>query len=593
MSHGSRPQYRVIVEKDVPMKTRDGVTLRADIYRPDSSGHFPVLLSRLPYNKNLRTRPGDIDYFVERGYVVIMQDVRGRFASGGEEYYPLIWEAQDGYDAVEWAAALSWSDGNVGTMGQSYLGATQYLLAPTRPPHLKTAFPVSAAADFHECWIYHSGAFELGWRIPNAIFMARDTIARQGLDALLPQLDRELADTQSPFAQALSEHAYRRLPLMYWGELLKPVARYVADYLSHPEDGPYWWTINVERQHDNVNIPMYHVTSWYDIFLPGGLAHFCGLRERALTAEARTHQRLLIGPWAHLFPYTTPTSKGTGDIDFGSHALINLHEIQLRWFDYWLKGSDTGILKDPPIKLFVMGENVWRDEQEWPLARTRYTPYYLHSQGKANSLRGDGRLNPLRPSEEPPDRFVYDPAHPVPTHGGNTLIISTGVQNQRQVEERQDILVYTSEPLTEPLEVTGPLVVKLFAATSVPDTDFTAKLVEVRPDGYAHNLADGIIRARYRESRSRPSFLTPGTVYEFTIDLWATSHVFFPGHRIRVEISSSNFPRFDRNLNTGEDQATGTRFQTAQQTIFHDHRYPSHILLPLIPATARALQEAA
>ncbi len=232
-----------------------------------------------------------------------------------------------------------------------------------------------------------------------------------------------------------------------------------------------------------------------------------------------------------------------------------------------------------------MGKNVWREEQQWPLARTRYTPYYLHSQGQANSLRGDGRLSPIGPTEEPQDHFVYDPDDPVPTCGGNTLIISTGVQDQRRVEERHDVLVYTTEPLIDPLEITGPIVVKLFAATSAPDTDFTAKLVDVRPDGYVQNLADGIIRARYRESGSRPSLLTPGKVYEFTIDLWATSHVFFPGHRLRVEISSSNFPRFDRNLNTGEDQATATRFQTAEQTIFHDQRSPSHIQLPVIPSS--------
>src|SRR5262245_2688304 len=585
MPHASRPQYGVLVEKNVPMKTRDGVTLRADLYRPDAPGRFPVLLSRLPYNKNLRPRPGDIDCFVERGYVVIFQDTRGRFASEGEEFYPLIWEAQDGYDAVEWAGALPWSDGNVGTMGQSYLGATQYLLAPTRPPHLKAAFPASAAADFHQCWVYHTGgAYELGWQIPYAILMARDSIERQGLkDTLLPQLERELTDAPTPWAQPLSERAYRRLPLMAWAELLKPVARYLTDHLCHPEDSPYWWPINLERQHYNVNVPMYHVTSWYDIFLHGGLANFAGLRKQAMTEEVCTQQKLLIGPWAHLFPYTNPTSQGTGDIDFGQNALIDLHEIQLRWFDYWLKGIETDILEEPPIKLFVMGVNVWREENEWPLPRTRYPHYYVHSQGKANSLRGDGGLGPIAPSAESPDHFVYDPNDPVPACGGNTLIITMGVHDQRRVEGRQDVLVYTSEPLAASLEVTGPVVVKLFAATNALDTDFTAKLVDVRSDGYAQNLTDGIVRARYRESRTRPSLLNPGTVYEFTIDLWATSHVFLPGHSLRIEISSSNFPRFDRNLNTGENQATDARFQTAEQTIFHDQRYPSHILLPVIP----------
>jgi hypothetical protein len=585
MTHSSRSQYRVLVEKDVPMQTRDGVTLRADVYRPDASGRFPMLLSRLPYDKNLRPRPGDIDYFVERGYGVIMQDTRGRFASAGEEYYPLIWEMTDGYDAVEWAAHLPWADGNVGTMGQSYLGATQYLLAPTRPPHLKASFPVSAAADFHQCWVYHTGgAFELGWQIPYAIMMARDSMARQGLtDTLLPVLERDLIAPPTPFAQPLCDAAFRRLPLLAWGELLQPVARYLTDYLRHPDDGPYWWAINLERQLANINVPMYHVTSWYDIFLHGGLANFCGLRQHAMTAEARAAQKLLVGPWAHLFPYAAPTSRGTGDIDFGDKARIELHETQRRWFDYWLKGLDSGIVEDAAVKIFIMGENVWRDEDTWPLARTRYTPYYLHSQGQANSLRGNGALNPKTPQEEPPDRFVYDPNDPVPTCGGNTLIIPMGVQDQRRVEERQDVLVYTSDPLTVPLEVTGPITVHLYASTTAPDTDFTAKLVDVQPDGYAQNLADGIIRARYRMSRTRPALLTPGQVYHYTIDLWATSYLFMPGHRLRVEISSSNFPRFDRNLNTGADQAASSHMQTAAQTVFHDPRHPSHILLPVIP----------
>jgi putative CocE/NonD family hydrolase len=297
---------------------------------------------------------------------------------------------------------------------------------------------------------------------------------------------------------------------------------------------------------------MYHVTSWYDIFLEGGLINFAGLRR----GSAGHAQKLLVGPWAHLFPYTNPTSTGTGDIDFGPEALISLHDIQLRWFDHWLKGVGTGILDEPPVKIFVMGENRWRDEHEWPLARTRYTPYYFHSRGRAATSPDDGRLDRNPPGDEAPDHFVYDPDDPVPTRGGNTLILPMGVQDQRQVESRADVLVFTGAVLTEPLEVTGPIVVTLHATSSAPDTDFTAKLVDVRPDGYAQNLADGIVRARYRDSRTNPALLIPGQVTRFTIDLWATSHVFLAGHRVRVEISSSNFPRFDRNLNTGDDPAT-------------------------------------
>ncbi len=584
MPRESRAEYGIKSEKNVPAIMRDGTTLYADVYRPDSAGRFPVILLRLPYGKQLAEVFGDHEYFPARGYVVVVQDGRGRFASEGE-YYPLIDEAQDGYDTVEWAASLPYANGMVGTQGQSYLGATQYQLAPTRPPHLRCAFPVSAGADYHQGWVYHTGgAFSLGWQIPYAIFLARNTIDRKGIkDQLWPKVRPDLLRSIN-FANPLCPEAYQRLPLMYWADLLGEVAPYLRDYFTHPDEGPYWWPINIERQHHNISIPMYHVSSWYDIFLRDALVHFCGLQSRAMTPEARGGQKLLLGPWAHLFPYTAPISGGTGDIDFGPNAAIELHDTQLRWFDYWLKGIDTGIGEEAPIRLFVMGTNQWRDEYEWPLARTRYMPYYFHSQGNANSLNGDGGLSAEPPQDEPKDHYGYDPANPVPTCGGNTLIIPVGVADQREVESRRDVLVYTGDPLEAPLEVTGPLKVVLNASSSAIDTDFTAKLVDVRPDGYAQNIADGILRARYRESLSNPSLMTPGEPYEFRIDLWATSHVFLPGHRLRVEVASSNFPRFDRNLNTGGDQATGTQFQTAQQTVFHNSRFRSHILLPVIPS---------
>lgn len=583
MPHGSRPEYRITVEKNVPAKMRDGTTLHADVYRPDAPGRFPVILLRLPYGKHMAADFGDHEFFPARGYVVVIQDGRGRFESEGT-YYPLIDEPFDGYDTVEWAASLPYANGLVGTQGQSYLGATQYLLAPTRPPHLRCAFPVSAAADFHQSWVYHTGgAFSLGWQIPYAIFLARNTIDRLGVkEELWPKIRPDLLRGIN-FGNPLTPEAYKRLPLMYWAELLKNVAPYMREYLTHPEDGPYWWAVNIERQHRNINIPMYHVSSWYDIFLRDALVHFNGLRSRAMTPEARGGQRLLLGPWAHLFPYTTPTTGGTGDIDFGPNAFMDLHDTQLRWFDYWLKGIDNGMMEEAPIRLFVMGTNQWRDEYEWPLARTRYTPCYLRSGGKANSLHGDGTLSFEPPAEEPADHYRYDPADPVPTCGGNTLIIPVGVKDQREVEARRDVLVYTGDLLEKPVEVTGPIKVVLYASSSAPDTDFTAKLVDVRPDGYAQNIADGIIRARYRESAMTPKRITKGEVVEFTIDLWATSHVFLPGHRLRVEVASSNFPRFDRNLNTGGDQATETRWEVADQTVFHEQQFRSHILLPVIP----------
>lgn len=582
MGSGSRAEYRIKVEKDVPATMRDGTRLYADVYRPDAAGRFPVILLRLPYGKHMAADFGDHEFFPARGYVVVIQDARGRFTSEGD-YYPLITEGEDGYDTVEWAARLPYANGVVGSQGQSYLGACQYQLAPTRPPSLRCAFPVSAAADYHASWVYQGGAFQLGWQLPYAIFMVRNTMERLGIkDELWPKLRPDLLRSVN-FGNPLTTEAYMRLPLMQWAELLAETSPYLRDYLTHADDGPYWWPINIERQHRNINIPMYHVSSWYDIFLDDAIVHYNGLRANAMTPAARGGQKLLLGPWAHLFPFTTPTTGGTGDIDFGPDAWMDLHETQIRWFDYWLKGLDTGIYDEPPIKLFTMGRNQWRDASQWPLPETRYTPWYLHSAGHANTRNGDGVLSREAPQAEPADHYRYDPADPVPTTGGNTLIIPVGVRDQRELELRHDVLVYTSAPLEEELEVTGPIKVVLHAASSARDTDFTAKLVDVRPDGYAQNIVDGIQRARYRDSAMTPRLLEPGKVYEYTIDLWATSHVFMPGHCLRVEIASSNFPRFDRNLNTGGDQASGTTFVVAEQTVLHNAAHRSHILLPVIP----------
>jgi uncharacterized protein len=572
----------MIVERNVPARMRDGVTLRADVYRPEGDGRHPALLLRLPYGKDFVTDFGDHEFFVPRGYVVIVQDGRGRFASEGE-FTPLFQEIDDGYDTVEWAARLPYCDGQVGTIGQSYLGATQYLLSHARPPHLRCQVPVSASADFHESWVYHTGgAFVLGWQVPYAIFLARETIDRKGLrDELWPRIRPHLERSVN-FANPLTPEAYRRLPLTSWADLLHEVAPYLADYLGHPDDGPFWWPINGKRQHRNVSVPMLHVSSWYDIFSRDAIENYNGLRTHAMTPQARGGQRLLLGPWGHLFPYTSPTSKGAGDADFGEAALLDFHEYEVRFLDYWLKGIDDGFSEEAPIRLFTMRRNSWRDEWEWPLARTRWTPLYLHSGGNANTAGGDGRLGPETAADEPPDRFTYDPGDPVPTTGGNLLVLPIGVKDQRSVEQRPDVLVYTGQLLDDEVEVTGPVSVVLYASSSCPDTDFTAKLVDVHPDGYAANVTDGIIRCRYRESPSRPTPLRPGEVVELHLDLWSTSHVFAAGHRIRIEVSSSNFPRFDRNLNTGGDQATGTTWNVARQEVHHSGRFRSHLLLPVI-----------
>jgi uncharacterized protein len=581
-SKTSEPTYKVVMEKDVAMRTRDGVTLRADVYRPDASGRFPVLVVRTPYDKSAGMAATEKDYFPPRGYVVVVQDTRGRHASEGE-FTPFVNEGRDGYDAIEWAAGLPWSSGEVGTVGQSYMGLVQYFAAPERPPHLKAMSPVSGPVTYFENFTYRRGAFEIGWVLAYFTFMARDTLMRKGLyEQERAKLDSFVSYPDIPMAP-IKRDTYKHLPLADWGERLKNGAPYLADYIRNSSYGPYWTETDLRTRFNQIDVPMLHVGSWYDVFQYDTLTMFNGMREHAMTEHARRGQRLLMGPWAHLLPYAVPTSKGTGEIDFGPEAAIELHAAHLRWFDHFLKGADNGVLDEAPIRLFVMGENRWRDENEWPLARTRYTDVFLRSGGHANSLSGDGVLSFAQPGDEQPDRYVYDPNDPVPTRGGNTLGIRSGVYDQTEVEKRDDVLVYTGDVLPKDLEVTGPITLKLHAASSARDTDFTAKLVDVRPDNYAQNIAGGIMRARFRESLSAPSLISPDKVYEYTVDLWSTSHVFKAGHRIRLEVSSSNFPNFDRNPNTGHDFGVDAEVVAARQTVFHDSRYPSHLSLPAIP----------
>ena len=581
-------QYKVIRERNVMVPMRDGTRLATDIFRPDAPGRFPALVNRGPYGKDDYVASPDhsVWFFPTHGYVVLSQDCRARFHSEGDYYQPLFQEIADGYDTVEWAAGQPWCNGRVGTTGQSYLGATQYALAVNNPlpPSLQAMAPVSASSDFHQSWVYHTGgAMEWGWLVPYAIHKGRNTLERQGRQDLLAQLD-EYVLAPGNFGRPLKDEWYRHLPLRDWIGRLQETAPYFHEYFDQELDGPYWWRLNLLKNLAGIKIPLFHVSSWYDIFLEGALNAYAALTANGGSDLARRRQKLLVGPWAHIRPYTRPTSGDTGDIDFGPAAAIELHDHLRRWFDYWLKDIDTGIMDEPPVNIFVMGENRWRYEPEWPLARTHYVPWYFHSGGAANTLRGDGRLSTVPPAaDEPPDEYIYDPNDPTPTLRGNTLMIPHGVADQRPAESRPEVLVYTSEPLERDLEITGPIKVQLFAASSAPDTDFTAKLVLVRPDGYAQNLQDGIIRARYRTSARQPSLITPGQVYAYSIDLGATSQLCPAGHRLRVDIASSNFPRFDRNPNTGAPLGVDDRLATARQTIMHSAQYPSHILLPVIP----------
>ena len=572
------------VETNVAATMRDGTTLYADVYRPDGPGPFPTILQRTPYDKTAALASQMLDPMkaAKAGFALIIQDTRGRFTSGGE-FNCFIDDINDGYDTVEWAAAQSWSSGRVGMIGASYVGATQWLCAITRPPHLVAIAPNVTASNYHNGWTYQGGAFELGFNASWTLLQL--TLANfkthSGIRSIPQARQAELVKSVDGMTDA-----FLHLPLKDMPQLSGGLADYYFDWLAHPSFDDYWKKLCIEDQHSNVTTPALNIGGWYDIFLGGTIRNYLGMRQNAATEEARNGQKLIIGPWQH-------SSRGTsmaGSHYFGVAAdsmALGLDEIHLRWFNQWLKGEDTGMLDEPPVRIFVMGDDVWRDENEWPLARAQTTSYYLHSGGNANTLHGDGSLSPEAPSDEAPDVFLYNPANPVPTRGGqlccNPYFASSGAFDQNEIEARSDVLVYSTPTLERDVEVTGPITVTLWAATSATDTDFTAKLVDVCEDGCARNLTDGIIRARYRESMSEPSLVEPGRAYCYTIDLWATSNVFKAGHKIRLEVSSSNFPRFDRNTNTGGVIADDTELKPAVQTILHDAAHPSHVSLPIVP----------
>jgi len=559
--------YDVTVEHAVAVKMRDGVVLRADIYRPKAEGKFPVLLERTPYDKR-----GGVDFGLKaaaRGYVAVVQDVRGRYTSEGE-WYPFKHESDDGYDTVEWAAALPYSNGKVGMHGGSYVGATQMLAAIEAPPHLAGIFPVVTASNYHDGWTYQGGAFEQWFNESWTAGLAQDTLDRR----VRRESNALLWIRKLPLAE---------FPLLSLGTTLG-LAPYFADWLEHPAFDDYWKTISIEDHHPNIQVPALHVAAWYDIFLGGSLRNYDGIKARGGSESARSGQRLLVMIGGH-----AGSGSKIGDVEFGPAAKLDLDEIMLRWYDNILKDVPNGVEKEKPVKIFVMGKNVWREEDDWPLPRAHAARFYLHSAGQANSLRGDGVLNSSSPpagGAERADSFVYDPENPVTTVGGPLCCdaphLPPGPRDQRPVEAREDVLVYTTPEFKEDFEATGPVSVELYASSSAVDTDFTAKLVDVGPDGFAQNLTEGILRARYRDSQERAEFLNPGQVYKFNLDLWATSNVFLKGHRLRLEISSSNFPRFDRNLNTGEDAAHATWSVKAANTIYHDHDHPSALVLSIV-----------
>ncbi len=573
-------QYAVTYERNVEVKMRDGVTLRADIFRPQADGKFPVLLQRTPYNKD-----NGVDFGLKgaaRGYVVIFEDVRGRYASEGE-WYTFKNEPNDGYDTIEWAAALPYSNGKVGMFGGSYVGATQMLAAITHPPHLAGICPVVTASNYHSNWTYQGGAFEQWF----------DENWTSGLshDAFIHFVQRNTNALSGIWKLPLSNYPLFNFPSIDPDQnLTGSIAPYFLDWVAHPNYDDYWKALSIEEHFSDIKVPALHTAAWYDLFLGGSLLNYEGIKAHGGSEEARRGQKLLVIVGGH-----AGNGPKIADVDFGPESKFDETETTLRWYDYLLKGTQNEFASGKPVKLFVMGANQWREEDDWPLARAQNTKYFLHSAGKANSLRGDGVLSTAAPGRESADQYAYDPATPVPTVGGplccDSKRLQPGPRDQRAVEARDDVLVYSTPPMSQDMEVTGPVSLELYAKSSAVDTDFTAKLVDVWPDGFAQNLTEGILRARYRDSQETPTLINPGQVYKFTIDVWATSNIFKKGHVLRLEISSSNFPRFDRNLNTGSgrylqmnDGKPEAQFVTATNAIYHDSTHPSALILPVVPA---------
>ena len=552
------------VEVGVKMKTRDGVTLVADVYRPAGEGRFPTLLQRTPYDR--KGGIGEARALAGAGYVVIRQDVRGRFDSEGE-FYPFRHEAEDGYDAVEWAAALPYSNGSVGMWGGSYVGATQMLAASAHPPHLQAIFPYVTASEYYEGWTYQHGALMQWFATSWSSGLAIDTLRRQSQERMLKHL-REWERTTP-----LSAYALLDLPAP------ADAAPYFRDWITHETSDDYWRQVKVSDRYPQMTVKALHGGGWHDLFLRGSIENYLGLKAKAATPESRDGQRLLLGPWAHAA--TSPEGK-IGDVTFGRDAVLDSTGMLRSWMDYALKGVANEFATKPPVRLFVMGENAWRDEAEFPPARAKATRYYL----RAGSSRAEGLLAERPAGAAPSPSYDYDPEDPAPTLGGRLCcgdLFAPGPADQRSLGSRPDVLVFSTPPLARDVEATGWLTLELFASTSAVDTDFTAVLADVDDTGYARFLTDGVVRGRYRDSTAAATLLEPGKVYKLPIDLWATSNLFKTGHRIRVYVSSSNFPRFDRNRNTGEPIATATRSVKAHQTIYADKDRPSALVLPVVP----------
>jgi putative CocE/NonD family hydrolase len=576
---------RYTLDIDVPIPMSDGTKLMTNIWRPETEHPVPVLLVRSPYgakdNSEFYGRPNAL-MFLEAGYALAFQDCRGTSRSEGD-FIHQGHEAKDGAETVEWLAQQSWCNDTVGMYSGSYQGMVQWQAASAGVPSLKAIAPMVTSMDFYQApWYSPGGAFSLectlSWSLAMAIAQCTRQLSSGNGDASdLRSLSELMADkdkwlTSTPVAEQ---------PL-----IIKYVP-WLAEVFAHPCRDEFWQTAPIEKV-SNVSTPALSIAGWYDLFLGESLAAYQAVQRNG-AAPGDANQHLVIGPWSHgplglngIFP----------DRQFGVAGIQNSSELaslHIAFFDRWLKGNPRALEDVAPVRIFVMGIDEWRNEQAWPLLDTRYVDYHLDSEGGARTSEGNGVLSICPPTNEAADRYLYDPRRPVPTLGGHILNVTgfNGPADQTPVEHRDDVLIYSSPPLERILEVTGPVSADLYASSDASDTDFTAKLVDVFPDGRAILLCEGIQRMRYRHSLNQPELMSRGEIYQIHIDMTATSNVFLPGHRIRVEISSSNFPRYDRNSNTGGDifHEHLVDMIPAVNQIHHGPKNPSRLVLPIIDRT--------
>jgi len=541
---------------------RDGVHLATDVYLPDGAGPFPTILIRTPYNRTGARMQRKGGFYSSHGFAVVIQDVRGTGASPGKEaFYPWMAERDDGQDTLRWVARQGFCNGKVGTHGGSYLATNQWLAAPDAPECLKCMVAYVGPHSLYHGF-YWGGAHYLAITLTYSLVMAGAVDFSGGLEEGWKEMHKRF--WHLPLSDAdLVEGKHNPM---------------FQDMILRSTYGDYWRMFDSLAEPSRIKVPVLQLCGWFDAYPMQSIRAWEIMRRKAGSKEARSGSKILVGAWSH-----DRAGSRCRDLDFGPNVCIDLYDYEIRWFKYWLMGIDNGIAAESPLRLFTMGADRWQDFSDWPPPGSEERRLYLHSGGKASSLDGDGLLSWEKPRDESPDKYLYDPMNPVPTVGGNHSCdyarIPAGPMDQREVEKRQDVLVYSSEVLEEPVEIAGPVRVELHAASTARDTDFTAKLVDVQPDGRAINLSEGIVRARGRDSIYERKPIEPGKVYEYTIHLVDLSHVFLHGHRIRLEISSSNFPKYSRNLNTGADSHTTKEVAVAEQTIFHDTRRPSALVV--------------